>query len=173
MPLSPIQAKVVTDQIAWVRKMLAGIGSLPRDSLASFTADPRTPAAAESYLRRGLEALLDLGRHILAKGFGRAVTEYRDVARQLEKAGLLDSPEAALLARMAGYRNRLVHFYHEVSSGRTLRSLYPGPVRYRAGPAGTGTMAAGPSRAPGPCLVARRFTQPTTGGAYRAILNHS
>lgn len=115
MPLSPIQAKVVTDRIAWVRKMLAGIGSLPRDSLASFTADPRTPAAAESYLRRGLEALLDLGRHILAKGFGRAVTEYRDVARQLEKAGLLDSPEAALLARMAGYRNRLVHFYHEVS----------------------------------------------------------
>lgn len=112
---SPIRAVVVLDRIAWVRNMLAGIRSLPRDSLADFTADPRTPAAAESYLRRGLEALLDLGRHILAKGLGRAVAEYRDVARGLEEAGVLHPPESTLLLRMAGYRNRLVHFYHEVS----------------------------------------------------------
>ncbi len=112
---SPIQAKIVADRIAWVRKMLAGIRSLPRDSLADFTADPRTPAAAESYLRRGLEALLDLGRHILAKGLGQVAVEYRDVARRLEEAGVLRPPESTLLFRMAGYRNRLVHFYHEVS----------------------------------------------------------
>ncbi len=112
---SPIRAKVVADRIAWVRNMLASIRSLPRDSLADFTADPRTPAAAESYLRRGLEALLDLGRHILAKGLGRAVAEYRDVARGLEETGVLRPPESTLLFRMAGYRNRLVHFYHEVS----------------------------------------------------------
>ncbi|RME40073.1 MAG: DUF86 domain-containing protein [Thermoflexia bacterium] len=106
---SPIRAKVVADRIAWVRNMLASIRSLPRDSLADFTADPRTPAAAESYLRRGLEALLDLGRHILAKGLGRAVAEYRDVARGLEETGVLRPPESTLLFRMAGYRNRLVH----------------------------------------------------------------
>ncbi len=111
----PIRVKIVADRIAWVRNMLAGIRSLPRDSLADFTADPRTPAAAESYLRRGLEALLDLGRHILAKGLGQAATEYRDVARGLEEAGILHPPESTLLFRMAGYRNRLVHFYHEVS----------------------------------------------------------
>ncbi len=114
MASSPIQAKVVLDRIAWVRRMLEGIRSLPRDSLADFTADPRTPAAAESYLRRGLEALLDLGRHILAKGLNRAVAEYREVARELGKAGILGPAEANLLARMAGYRNRLVHFYHEI-----------------------------------------------------------
>lgn len=115
MTPSPIQAKVVLDRIAWVRRMLEGIRSLPRDSLADFTADPRTPAAAESYLRRGLEALLDLERHILAKGLSRAVTEYREVAQESGRAGVLGPVEAALLARMAGYRNRLVHFYHEVS----------------------------------------------------------
>ncbi|MGB9871923.1 MAG: DUF86 domain-containing protein [Anaerolineae bacterium] len=105
MAPSRIRAKVVADRIAWVRKMLASIRSLPRDSLAEFTADPRTPAAADSYLRRGL------GRHILAKGLGRAATEYRDVARGLEETGVLRLPESTLLFRMAGYRNRLVHFY--------------------------------------------------------------
>lgn len=112
---STIQAKIVLDRIMWVRRMLDGIRALPRDSLAEFTADPRNPAAAESYLRRGLEALLDLGRHTLAKGLNCPVTEYREVARELGKAGVLGPEETALLARMAGYRNRLVNFYHEVS----------------------------------------------------------
>jgi hypothetical protein len=56
--------------------MIADIRSLPIDALETFKADPRTPAAAESYLRRGLEALLDLGCQILAKGFGRAPADY-------------------------------------------------------------------------------------------------
>jgi uncharacterized protein YutE (UPF0331/DUF86 family) len=74
-------------------------------------------AAAESYLRRALEALLDLGRHILAKGYGMGVTEYKEVAVQLGQQGVLPVEDAALLNRMAGYRNRLVHFYHEVMPG--------------------------------------------------------
>jgi len=37
--------------------------------LPCVPSDPRNVASAESYLRRGLEALLDLGRHLLAKGF--------------------------------------------------------------------------------------------------------
>lgn len=66
-------------------------------------------------MRRCLEALLDLGRHILVKGFGRAASEYRTVAHELQEVGVLNPAEAALLREMAGYRNRLVHFYDEVS----------------------------------------------------------
>jgi hypothetical protein len=61
--------------------MLAALRALPLSSYEQFAADPRNPAAAESFLRRGLEALLDLGRHVLAKRFGRATTEYREIAR--------------------------------------------------------------------------------------------
>lgn len=112
---SRLRGKIVADRLEWIRRMVAGIRSLPLDSLDEFTADPRTPAAADSYLRRGLEALLDLGRHILAKGFGRAAVEYKTIARELEEVGVLGPEEARLLAQMAGYRNRLVHLYHEVS----------------------------------------------------------
>ena len=70
--------------------------------------------AAESYLRRALEALLDLGRHILAKGFGLGVSEYKEIAVRLGEQGVLSPEEAQLLQVLAGYRNRLVHFYHEV-----------------------------------------------------------
>jgi len=96
--------------------MIAAIRCLPLGSLSDFTADPRTPAAAESYLRRCLEALLDLGRHMLAKGFGRAAPEYKMIAQGLGEVGVLTPSEARLLREMAGYRNRLVHFYDEVSA---------------------------------------------------------
>ena len=96
--------------------MVEQLRSLPGDSVESFLSDPRTVAAAESYLRRGLEALLDLGRHLLAKGYDRAVVEYKDIPLQLREIGALGERDAALLGDMAGYRNRLVHFYSEVTA---------------------------------------------------------
>lgn len=115
MTRSQVRAAVIADRVSWVRRMLEGLRSLPADSLDSFLSDSRTVAAAESYVRRGLEALLDLGRHVLAKGFGRAVVEYKDIPLQLREVGVLSEREAGLLRDMAGYRNRLVHFYSEVT----------------------------------------------------------
>jgi uncharacterized protein YutE (UPF0331/DUF86 family) len=111
MPPVRLHAKIVLERLRWVRQMVLSVQNLPLDTLAAFTADPRTPAAAESYLRRGLEALLDLGRHLLAKGFGQAV------AHGLGSVGVLDAAEVKLLREMAGYRNRMVHFYESVWGG--------------------------------------------------------
>lgn len=111
-----LRAKVVLDRLRWIREMLVLIRALPLGSLDEFTADPRTPAAAESYLRRCLEALMDLGRHILAKGFARPVPEFKTIARELRSVGVVDARNEELLRLMAGYRNRLTHFYQEVSA---------------------------------------------------------
>jgi uncharacterized protein YutE (UPF0331/DUF86 family) len=111
---SRVREKVVVERAAWVRDMLAGIRRLPIGNPGEFAADPRNAAAAESFLRRALEALLDLGRHLLAKGFAKAVVEYKQVATQLQAEGVLSAEEADVLRAMAGYRNRIVHFYDEV-----------------------------------------------------------
>ncbi|HHS96396.1 MAG TPA: DUF86 domain-containing protein [Chloroflexi bacterium] len=110
-----LSKRVVGDRLAWVQRMLEEIRSLPLDSREAFFADRRNVWAAESCLRRALEALLDLGRHILAKGFGIGTSEYKEIAIRLEEQGVITSDEAALLRTLAGYRNRLVHFYHEVT----------------------------------------------------------
>ena len=110
-----LRAEIVADRIGWVRTMVAGLRQLPLGSYQEFQEDVRTPAAAESYLRRALEALLDLGRHLLARGFGPAVTEYKEIANALVEGGVLDERQGGLLREMAGYRNRLVHFYDEVT----------------------------------------------------------
>ena len=91
MSPSKIQAKVVAERIAWIRSMVKEIRALPLDSFEAFSSDPRNVVAAESYLRRGLEAILDLGRHMMAKGFGEPVIEYKEIARALERAEVVDA----------------------------------------------------------------------------------
>jgi len=111
-----ISKRVVADRLAWIDRMLAEIRSLPLGSHSLFLKDSRNIWAAESCLRRSLEALFDLGRHIAAKGFGEAVTEYKEIASALSRRGIVSAEEMKLMQKLAGHRNRLVHFYHDVSA---------------------------------------------------------
>jgi len=110
-----ILQRVVSDRLAWIERMVAEIRALPLHDREAFFADRRNVWTAESCLRRGLEALFDLGRHILAKGFAVGVSEYKEIASESGRLALLSPGQAELLRTLAGYRNRLVHFYHEVS----------------------------------------------------------
>ena len=110
-----ISRQVVVDRLDWVDRMVLAIRKLPLDDRQAFFSDVRNPMTAESGLRRALEALFDLGRHLLARGFGSGVTEYKEIAIRLREEQVLTGEDATLLMILAGYRNRLVHFYHEVA----------------------------------------------------------
>ena len=110
-----VSQKIATAKLDVIGEMLGSIESLPLVSENDFTRDPHMVAAGESYLRRALEALLDLGRHVLAKGFGLPVAEYAVIAEQLGAKGVVASDLAARLKLMASYRNRLVHGYDFVT----------------------------------------------------------
>jgi uncharacterized protein YutE (UPF0331/DUF86 family) len=115
MTPSKINTRIVIERINWIEKMAAEIRSLPLDDFSRFNQDSRNVWTAESCLRRGLEALMDLGRHILSKGFGVVVSEYKEIAESLKNAGVLNEKHAELMKTLAGYRNRMVHFYHQVT----------------------------------------------------------
>ena len=116
MTPSKIRLKTVAAKAEAIRAMIASIETLPLTSEAEFSADARMVAAGESFLRRSLEALLDLGRHVLAKGFGKVIPDYAAVADELGAQGLLSPESVAKLRLMARYRNRMVHFYDEVTA---------------------------------------------------------
>jgi len=107
--------------IAGYLKELERLSGLPREE---FLRDKDKTAAAESYLRRALEAIFDLGRHILAKTGGIDLAgEYKAVARGLAQRKVVDEELGRKLVEMAGYRNRLVHLYHEVTDAELYEIL--------------------------------------------------
>ncbi len=116
MTAGRVSRTIVANRVALIRRLLDEAATLPLGDLDAFTRDPRMVAAGESYLRRTLEALLDIARHVLAKGFARGPSEYAEVARQLGEVGVVSSRQADRLVLMARYRNRLVHGYHQVKA---------------------------------------------------------
>ncbi len=81
-----------------------------------FLADKILVAATESYLRRILESIFDIGRHILAKNTRVDLAqEYKGIAKGLGELKVVNQDLSKKLVQMAGYRNRLVHLYNLVT----------------------------------------------------------
>jgi len=112
-----IDRTLVQERLYQIQRSLERLERLARTPREAFLApDSDLPAVAESHLRRSLEASFDVGRHILAKtGHVEFVTEYEGIARGMVDTGVVDRSLLEPLVGMAGYRNRLVHLYHQVS----------------------------------------------------------
>ena len=106
MSPNKISKRVIADRLTWIEKMVREIRALPLENYSSFIADRRNVWAAESCLRRALEALMDLGRHIAAKSFGQGVTEYTEIASVLKEGGVFDDESYLRFRTLAGYRNK-------------------------------------------------------------------
>ncbi len=107
--------KVLFNRIAWIEKNLEGIRSLPLESYDVFMKDKRNIRVAEFYLRKGLEAVLDLGRYILINGFGIQVSKYEEIAEKLDENGVLSKKDVILLKIIAHKCYQLVYYRSEIT----------------------------------------------------------
>jgi len=115
MVISKLNIDKIEKNLLLIQEFLSGLKELSCISEADFLSDRRNPASAESYLRRSLESVFDIGRHILAKSYGFKELEYKKIALELGKKGVVDKEYASVLLKMAGYRNRMVHLYQEIT----------------------------------------------------------
>lgn len=114
MVISNLNIKLIEDRIGFINKAIVKLRELSNLEENVFL-EGDTSAVAESYLRRSLESIFDIGRHIIAKTAGKAAVEYKEIAKALGEYGVVSKKLSNKLVLMAGYRNRLIHFYHEVS----------------------------------------------------------
>lgn len=92
---------------------LRRLRDLPIEAFSDETKDNIDVAKAR--LREALEGVFNIGAHILSRIEGGRTTEYKDIARKLGEHGIVDKKFAdGALRNMAGYRNRLTHFYAEI-----------------------------------------------------------
>lgn len=115
-----IRHDLVMAKIDMIQVSLRRLAKLAAVEESRFIADPDYFAIAEHHLRRALEALFDIGRHIMAKkGLGHP-PDYRSILTALGQERIIPPAFVQQITGMAGYRNRLVHGYAEV----TPREMY-------------------------------------------------
>lgn len=82
-------------------------------------------ALCQFYLRQALEGVFHIGEHILSRLNGGRATEYKDIAKKLGERGIVDRQFAQTkLTAMAGYRNRLTHFYADITPQELFQILH-------------------------------------------------
>lgn len=109
-----INKRTLKDKIRLVEKHLERLKKFQGLSKGQF-ALPKNFDAAAWNLRCALEAVFDICAHILSRIPGVRVGEYKQMAVELGKQGIIPEDFAEeKLEKMARYRNRLTHFYFEV-----------------------------------------------------------
>lgn len=75
MVISNLNIKLIEDRLGFINEALAKLKRLSTYKEEEFLKEDN-PAIAESYLRRSLESVFDIGRHIIAKTAGKGIVEY-------------------------------------------------------------------------------------------------
>lgn len=111
----PIEKDVVIKRIDGIHQELIELRALGELSKNDFCEGVGFKLA-QYHLHRALEGVFNIGAHILSRIPGAQAAQYKEIALKLGEYGIVDknfSVEKMVL--MAGYRNRLVHFYADIS----------------------------------------------------------
>ena len=110
-----VDKKVIAEKIKLIERYTERLQGLQGLSEGKF-ALPDNFAIAAYNLRSALEATFDICGHILARIPGAQVEEYKQMAIEMGRQEIVPLEFAeTTLAKMAGYRNRLTHFYFEIT----------------------------------------------------------
>jgi uncharacterized protein YutE (UPF0331/DUF86 family) len=117
----PLNKEVLRSRIAYIEDSLRSLERFKGITFEQFHSNSDHFRIAFYDLHRALEAVLDIGSHILSRIPGARPSSYKDIPRLLERNRVIPSDFARNeLTKMAGYRNRMVHFYGEI----TEREIY-------------------------------------------------
>ena len=113
-----VDSEILLRRVELIReygRILKSLVALPADT---FTSDPDVYLKAERCLEVVIQAMLDIGGHIIsARQLGQPA-RYEDVFDILGAQGVIDEPLAKRLQGLAGLRNILVHGYLELDRAR-------------------------------------------------------
>ncbi len=112
-----INKVLVQQRLLLLQEYILRMNELARSDENEFCQNTTVSDAAESCLSRALEIVFDIGRHVLAKtGYTELSMEHKSIARGLAQQGIVSEELGEKLIRTAGYRNRLVHLYRQVTA---------------------------------------------------------
>ncbi len=123
----PISKIKIETKLAIIREALTELEQLAKIERNQFLSDKKYFAISEHYLRRTLEAIFDIAGHIISRypmSPGKRPTTYKDLVISLAEKNIVDDDFGKnTLTKMAGYRNRMVHFYDEITAEEMYKIL--------------------------------------------------
>lgn len=109
-----VRPEVIRKRLNKLDEYLSILYKLRKYSLDDFVSDPEHYGSAERFLHLAIEAILDMGNHVIADSDLGIVNWYSDIPSILASKGYIDSDLEKKWLQMIGFRNTLVHDYLEI-----------------------------------------------------------
>jgi len=114
MARAGINTDLMLQRIQQIRAAVASLRVEATRPVDELSADERATKAAKYDLIVAIEAAVSICTHLVSRLSARTPESYADCFVLLREAGVFDAELAGRLARMAQFRNRLVHLYWKV-----------------------------------------------------------
>jgi uncharacterized protein YutE (UPF0331/DUF86 family) len=112
--MAPLDVESIYFRIARIRKNLKELKKLSQYPFKKYQSNILNTATAERLIHVTIEAMLDIGSHIVATEALGEPLEYREVFILLTQNGILPKDKEKNFLDLAGLRNRIVHLYDEI-----------------------------------------------------------
>ena len=111
-----IEKDIIVKRIEGIENEITELKKLSQLSLDSFKSGDGWKLS-QFHLHRALEGVFNISSHIISRIPGASATQYKEIAMKLGEYKIVPQEFAKTkLTEMAIYRNRLVHFYSEISA---------------------------------------------------------
>jgi len=109
-----VRAEVLRKRLNKLDEYLACLYRIRNYSYNDFVADPEHYASAERFLHLAIEALIDMGNHVIADLDMGIVNTYSDIPSIIAEKGFMSAAMKEQWIQMIGFRNTLVHDYIDI-----------------------------------------------------------
>ncbi len=118
-----VDASVVLRKLSELETYQRQIGEFSGIALDAYRADWKTQRIVERTLQMMVETCADIAAHIVSDGGMRPPQSYADAFQVLKENAVLTPDLAAVMEKMAKFRNVVVHQYEGIDAGIVITIL--------------------------------------------------
>lgn len=111
------------NKIQYIRNNLKKLSELKAISEAEFLADYRNYDSAKYNLQISIEAMVDIGNHIISRENLGIPKTNADTFRILAKENIISNDQLSFYVAMTKFRNMVVHLYEEIDEREIYKIL--------------------------------------------------
>lgn len=119
-----VRPEVIRKRLNKFDEYLAILLGLQKYEIEEFINDPEHYGSAERFLHLAIEALNDIGNHVISELELGVVNWYNDIPQILANRGYINNELKDIWIRMIGFRNTLVHEYIDIDRNIVFEVLH-------------------------------------------------
>lgn len=121
---------IVKERLKKINEAVEQLKSIREKDKDEYLSDIKLQYSSMYAMIIAIEAICDIGNHILAYYFNRAGDTYKDIILQLGKVGVIPEEFSQESASMVDFRNILIHLYIKVNEEKVYQYLQKAPEEF-------------------------------------------